>query len=81
MNMHRLAAITARLELRKSAEGACLRSGRQMFPTLLAFSFRYPALNQLLARKELLLKDIDQEECGRDRESNNEVVPNRNELE
>jgi hypothetical protein len=79
--MHQLAAITARFELRKSAEGACLRSSRQMFPALLALSFRDPALNQLLARKELLLKDIDQKKCGRDRESNNEVVPDRNELE
>lgn len=81
MSMHQLAAITAVLELCRSAEGACLCSGGQMFPAMLAVSFRYPALNQLLVRKKLLLKDVDQQKCGCDCESHNEVVPNRNELE
>ena len=46
--MRQLVAITAGVELRISAEGACLRPGGQMFPAMLALSFRYLALNQLL---------------------------------
>ena len=51
-----------------------------MFPALLALALGDAALQQLFARKELLLKDIDEKERNRNRQSDNQVVPERHEL-
>ena len=81
LNMPRLITVSTRFELGKPAKWAGLGSERQTLPALLTLSFCYPAFSQLLTGKELLLENIDQNQRSNNGESNNEVVPDRNELE